>query len=131
MRYGYNDICRTACLAVIAALLMLVSACAGFSKNRVISAEKQASVSFVIDFYQGPLNRLAAVRRGECPMYPSCSEYCRRAVEKHGHPIGWIMCVDRLIRCGRDELDSAPRIYVSGKFRVFDPVENNDFWWNP
>ena len=37
-------------------------------------------LSGLIGFYQGPLNHLQAVRRGPCPMVPSCSEYARRAI---------------------------------------------------
>jgi putative component of membrane protein insertase Oxa1/YidC/SpoIIIJ protein YidD len=83
----------------------------------------------LIDFYQGPLNHLSAVRRGQCPMYPACSEYCRRAFEKHGFVMGWLMSVDRLLRCGRDEMDSACEVYDHGSWKAYDPIENNDFWW--
>jgi len=62
-------------------------------------------------------------------MHPSCSEYSRRVVEKHGFAIGWMMTLDRLLRCGRDELKTAPKIFVSGQWKYYDPVENNDFWW--
>ncbi len=40
--------------------------------------------SGAIRFYQGPLGHLDAVRRGPCPMFPSCSEYARQAVAAHG-----------------------------------------------
>ena len=85
--------------------------------------------SSVLAVYRGPLNHLSAVRRGSCPMYPSCSEYSELAIRKHGLTVGWMMTMDRLMRCGRDEIQLAPRIFVDGEWRYYDPVENNDFWW--
>ncbi len=87
-------------------------------------------LSGVIDFYRGPLNHLSAVRYGECPMYPSCSAYSRSAIQKHGMVIGWMMAHDRLMRCGRDEKRVAPKVFVNGKWKYYDPVEENDRWWS-
>lgn len=84
----------------------------------------------VIDFYQGPLNHCSAVRSGECPMYPSCSSYSKEAFEKYGFFLGGMIASDRLMRCGRDELRLAPRIYVNGKIKFYDPLEHNTFWWD-
>jgi putative component of membrane protein insertase Oxa1/YidC/SpoIIIJ protein YidD len=64
-----------------------------------------------------------------CSMYPSCSRYALDAVEKHGGVIGWIMICDRLMRCGRDEVSHSPSIQIQQRFFPYDPVENNDFWW--
>ena len=83
----------------------------------------------MIDFYQGPLNHCSAVRYGECPMYPSCSEYCKQAFEKYGFFVGAMIASDRLMRCGRDELKSAPLIFVNGKWKYYDPLERNTSWW--
>ena len=83
----------------------------------------------VVEFYQGPLNHLSAVKRAGCPMYPSCSDYSIQCFEKHGLFMGWIMSHDRLMRCGRDELKLSPSAIVNGKWKCIDPVENNDFWW--
>lgn len=85
----------------------------------------------LVQFYQGPLNHLSAVRRGECPMYPGCSEYCKQSMQKHGPLMGWMMACERLMRCGRDEIQMSPKIFVKGKWKSYDPVENNDVWWNP
>ncbi len=65
-----------------------------------------------------------------CPMYPSCSGYSKEAVKKHGPLIGWIMTCDRLMRCGRDEKNHSPSIAAGEKIKTFDPVSNNDFWWD-
>jgi putative component of membrane protein insertase Oxa1/YidC/SpoIIIJ protein YidD len=83
----------------------------------------------VVEFYQGPLNHLSAVKKAECPMYPSCSEYSIQCFDKHGLLIGWVMTHDRLMRCGRDELKLSPTAIVNGKWKCIDPVGNNDFWW--
>ena len=61
-------------------------------------------------------------------MYPTCSAYSIEAVKKHGFFIGVMMTTDRLIR-ENTEMDLAPLIKVSGEFRNYDSVENNDFWW--
>lgn len=83
----------------------------------------------LIDLYQGPLNHLSAVRRGPCPMHPSCSEYGRQAMAKHGPVKGWVMAMDRLMRCARDETRLAPKVIVDGQIKFYDPVDKNDFWW--
>lgn len=66
-----------------------------------------------------------------CPMSPSCSGYGEQAVKKHGLFMGWIMACDRLIRCGRDEVQLSDTIESNGRRLTLDPVEANDFWWYP
>jgi putative component of membrane protein insertase Oxa1/YidC/SpoIIIJ protein YidD len=86
-------------------------------------------LSSMTRFYRGPLNHLSSVRPGECPMYPSDSEYSLQSIQKHGMWAGWIMSMDRLMRCGRDETKLSPEVFINGKFKTYDPVEQNDFWW--
>jgi putative component of membrane protein insertase Oxa1/YidC/SpoIIIJ protein YidD len=83
----------------------------------------------LVDFYQRDLNHLSAVKASECPMYPSCSEYSKECIQKYGSVVGWAMSIDRLMRCGRDELSRSQKILVDGKWKYYDPVVNNDFWW--
>jgi putative component of membrane protein insertase Oxa1/YidC/SpoIIIJ protein YidD len=90
---------------------------------------ENSSYGALLEFYRGPLNHLAAVRRGDCPMVPSCSEYSRQAVARHGFAVGWVMTMDRLMRCGRDGLRWAPRTVREGRVKYVDPVAANDFWW--
>ncbi len=71
---------------------------------------------------------LSPVIGGNCPMYPSCSRYCMDAVNRHGAVMGWIMTCDRLMRCGRDEVKTAPVIWSRDGKRSHDPVSENDFW---
>ena len=111
------------CLIMICVLLFV--GCTHYTANG-------PQVSLYEDFlgvYREPLNHMAAVRRGVCPMHPSCSEYSRQAVEKHGFSLGWAMAMDRLLRCGRDELKRAPRILVEGQWKIYDPLSANDNWW--
>ena len=106
-----------------------------FGCSHAPSSEGNKHISFnpmlsLVEFYRGPLGSLSAVKTGECPMYPSCSEYSVQALEKHGVFVGWMMTCDRLMRCGRSEMKLAPTIYVNGAMKYYDPVERNDFWWN-
>lgn len=80
----------------------------------------------VIDFYQ---KHISVVDGNRCPMHPSCSNYAKQAFEKHGVVIGWVMTLDRLVRCGRCEAELSDPIVVNGHRLIHDPVEANDFWW--
>ena len=61
-------------------------------------------------------------------MSPSDSEYSLQSIKKHGMFAGWVMSMDRLMRCGRDEIRLSPRVFVNGKWKTYDPVGKNDFW---
>jgi hypothetical protein len=41
-----------------------------------------------------------------------------------------MMAMDRLMRCGRDETRRARRILINGKWKYYDPVDNNADWLN-
>ncbi len=64
-----------------------------------------------------------------CSMYPTCSEYGRQAVAKHGAFLGFIMSADRLMRDNAGAWDYYPTIIKYGHERLYDPVEDNDFWF--
>ena len=107
---------------------LLTTGCGHFGMPAPSSAAaSDSAMTAVIDLYQGPLDHMAPVRQGVCPMYPNCSEYGREAIERHGFLKGWMMTCDRLIRCGRDELSHSPEVRVEGKTRCYDPVENNEW----
>ena len=80
---------------------------------------------FPIKLYQ---DYISSVDGNRCPMHPTCSRYCIEAFKKHGALLGWIMCSDRLIRCGRDEKKLSDPVWIDGEKRSYDPVSNNDFW---
>ena len=50
------------------------------------------------------------------------------AFRKHGFIMGWLMTVDRLIH-EADESSVSPIVYHNGRAKIYDPIENNDFWW--
>lgn len=75
-------------------------------------------------------NHISPVDGNRCPSYPSCSSYSVKAIKKHGFFIGWIMTVDRLIHEGCEETKVSPMVFSDGKWKIYDPVENNDFWWH-
>jgi hypothetical protein len=73
---------------------------------------------------------ISPVDGDRCPSLPSCSSYSLQAMKKHGFFIGWMMTVDRLIHEGTEETRVSPVVYSEGKWKIFDPVENNDYWWS-
>jgi hypothetical protein len=76
-------------------------------------------------------DHISAVDGDRCPSFPTCSAYSVQSFKKHSFFMGWMMTVDRLIHEGKDETSVSPLVYSGGKLRIFDPIENNDFWWFP
>ncbi|ACD82980.1 membrane protein insertion efficiency factor YidD [Candidatus Methylacidiphilum infernorum] len=58
-------------------------------------------VFFLLDFYRYGLSsfRQTLGMYGVCRYYPTCSQYCREAVQKHGIIHGLYLCLRRLMRC--------------------------------
>ncbi len=71
---------------------------------------------------------ISPIDAGRCQMYPTCSEYSRQAIAKHGLVMGLVMTFDRLLH-EYDEPRFAPTVVVGGRVRYHDPVSANDFWW--
>lgn len=65
----------------------------------------------------------------DCSHVPSCSRYSLLAIEKHGPVVGCIMTFDRL-QHEANEARYSPLIRINGGTYVYDPIENNDFWWH-
>ena len=64
-------------------------------------------------------------------MYPTGSAYARQVIKKHGALVGVVLTAERLMHEGNED-QVAPRIRKYGIWRVYDPVEANDWWWaNP
>ena len=76
-------------------------------------------------FYQ---SFLAPAWGRRCSYHPSCSNYALLAIRKHGAFLGSIMTFDRL-QHEADEPRYSPRILAGGMIKVYDPLENNDYWW--
>jgi putative component of membrane protein insertase Oxa1/YidC/SpoIIIJ protein YidD len=64
----------------------------------------------------------------DCSHYPSCSNYSLLAIKKHGGVLGFIMTFDRL-QHESNEAKYSPLIKIGSETKVYDPIENNDFWW--
>lgn len=72
---------------------------------------------------------ISPVDGDRCYMYPTCSAYGVDAFRKHGSVMGFILTADRLMH-ETDEPSYAPVIVKHGHYRYYDPVGNNDFWWD-
>jgi len=70
------------------------------------------------NFYQ---NWISPVRGSRCPMYPSCSQYAKKAF----HVLPWYEAYpasfERLLRCGH-ELHLYRKVMINRVFRWYDPV---------
>jgi len=95
------------------------------SPTQVGSAGQRAAEE-LFRFFQ---KYISPVDGDRCPSYPTCSQYGLEAVRKHGLLVGFVMTFDRLIH-ESDEIRSAPLIRVYESHKYYDPVENNDFWWD-
>lgn len=119
-------------IRVMTALVLLLSfsaicAHAGEPGNNTSSADsRQPFWSSPLTFYQKVISRADGDRD---PMYPSCSHYAATVFKRYNPVTAWILTSDRLLRCGHDEVRTAPRIIVNGSARTYDPVEANTFWW--
>jgi putative component of membrane protein insertase Oxa1/YidC/SpoIIIJ protein YidD len=72
---------------------------------------------------------ISPVDGDRCPCYPTCSQYSVEAIRKHGAVIGLVMTFDRFMH-ESDEIRRVPLVKVYDSYRYYDPVENNDFWWD-
>ena len=86
----------------------------------------QKAAQGVLRFFQ---EYISPVDGDRCPCYPTCSQYSVEAIRRHGVWIGLVMTFDRLIH-ESSEIRQAPLVKVYGAYRYYDPVENNDFWWD-
>lgn len=113
---------------------MLIFFCFAFFlvvTGNTASSEEEPSLNpglWLLSLYR---DHISPVDGDRCPSVPSCSSYAEQAFKKHGFFIGWMMTVDRLIHEGKEETSVSPFVYSEGKVKIFDPVENNDFWWYP
>ncbi len=115
---------------MVAALMILLIITPCFADNDHGKHQESSAVDAFLFPIQIFRNYISGADGNRCPMHPSCSTYSMEALKKHGPLMGWVMTCDRLLRCGRDELKLSPSIMVRGKTRTYDPVSNNDFWWD-
>ncbi len=79
---------------------------------------------WIVAFYRAQISPAIGSR---CTLHPSCSEYYRRASEKHG----WLaaaMIGDRLVREPGVNARAARPVQVHGHIRFADPMSDHDWW---
>ena len=113
-------LCLLTCLSAFAS-----SDKAEKSQNK--SEQKNNPGYYVVSIFKKYISPIDSDR---CPSYPTCSSYSLKAFKKHGFIRGWLMTVDRLIHEGREEKKVSPSVTVDGIDKIYDPIENNDFWWH-
>ena len=90
---------------------------------------KTSAGSFVsslpVRFYQA---FISPIDGDKCTHYPPCSAYSLLAIKKHGGMTGFVLTFDRLLH-ESNEARFSPLVKIGSVIRVFDPVENNTFWW--
>ena len=118
-------------ISIFCAAFLMLCGCAMHPPVPESEIKSPSPASQMIRFYQGPLDHLAAVRYGGCPMHPGCSAYAASAIETHGGLMGWIMTFDRLIRCGGDETRFSTEMLADGQWKYADSLAHNNFWWFP
>ncbi len=64
-----------------------------------------------------------------CTYYPTCSGYSAQALRKHGALTGFIMTAERTNRNHSNQDGYFPQVSRWGRVYIWDPVENNDFWF--
>jgi uncharacterized protein len=72
----------------------------------------------MIDLYK---NNISSTRGSNCPFHPTCSQYCKAAIDKYGLLKGTLMGFDRLLRCNNDQW-IYERVYVDGSYKNYDPI---------
>lgn len=97
------------------------------SSSKNLNKESSYHFNMLLWGVEGFQKFISPVDGDRCSMYPTCSAYSKEAIRKYGTVKGFIMTSDRLLHEG-DESSYAPIIKIHGKLRVYDPVENNDFW---
>jgi hypothetical protein len=120
---------RLTTTSLVVGLLILASYGKGLAEPGSLSDDTPSfnPALWLVNLYRDHLSPLDGDR---CPSLPTCSSYSVQAMEKHGFFIGWMMTVDRLLHEGQEETKVSPVVYYEGKWRIFDPVQNNDFWWH-
>lgn len=84
-----------------------------------------AAVGWGIRLYQATVSRVDGDR---CPSHPTCSAYAAQALREHGPLVGLLLTFGRLVS-EADEAGFAPRIWVDGRWKVHDPVDQGLAFW--
>jgi len=81
-------------------------------------------LKLLITFFQ---KVISPVDGPTCDFYPTCSGYSIQVLKKHGLLLGLAMASERIIRDHTQE--GYDLIFKFGRYYMYDPVENNDFWF--
>ncbi len=94
-------------------------------KSNLVSKTTTFPIKLLITFFQ---KVISPVDGPTCDFYPTCSAYAKQALKKHGFFTGLAMASERIIR------DHSPEgydlIYKFDRYYAYDPLENNDFWFD-
>lgn len=113
-------------ILILLAFSVLPAGAGELDKDSATHESKAPAWSSPLIFYQRVISRADGDRD---PMYPSCSQYAQTVFKRYNPVKAWILISDRLLRCGHDEVRSAPQVFIKGQPRTYDPVEANTFWW--
>jgi putative membrane protein insertion efficiency factor len=86
-----------------------------------LTPHNSKSAEDYIHFYQ---KFISGLRGGECPMFPSCSNYALQAINQQGFVKGVIHGTDRLLRCGHEHALYPLTLQANG-FKLLDPADNS------
>jgi len=79
---------------------------------------------WLIAFYRREIGPALGRR---CSLTPSCSEYGRQALRRHG-VLGLALIGDRTVREPQVVAEKASPVFRDGRWRYSDPVETHDWW---
>lgn len=87
----------------------------------------KAGLGNMIVFFQ---NYLSPVDGPKCPHYPTCSQFARESVGRHGAFWGTIMSANRLTReyPGMFESGHYKLVWKGAMLRAYDPPEDHWLW---
>ena len=89
-----------------------------------IKASPYVSLFWWISFYK----LTYATSEGTCTFIPTCSDYMKQAIIKHGLLVGLTMGFERIMRYHHD-FDRYKLVATHKGYRLSDPVSDNDFWF--
>ncbi len=98
--------------------LICISGCSA----KYIGVEKKSYANIMIDIYKKDLSSINFVRKGSCPMYPSCSAFAEEAFTRFNFFKAFVISSERLVRCGRDSTKKLNLIKVNNQLKYFDPL---------
>lgn len=90
---------------------------------------KNAVTLFLVGSVRFFQKHISPVDGPRCSMTPTCSHYSLLALRKHGPFLGFMMTADRIVH-EYEEQRFVPTVWDGNRTRFYDPVENNDFWFN-